>query len=248
MTFQNPSVFADVSVLTVGIDGAVVLSVFSTALEVSGFLVERSLPATAVIFTEPEIPAPQRRQESPKTPQSTQESCPRPKIPIGKAITKVHEGFSPILNKIPEPIKKIHSNVGMLKTKMLDFLGLQCLFPRLIKPFSPLLKYVRCLIGLNFDDGFMTVPSCEEMICSTQETEEREITHRLEIPHMETAVLSIRTMDSCFHGMKRIDYGTRILVTLVDDQPCDNPRFLDECKELMEQDRVVTEDECETPG
>ena len=133
--------FADVSVLTVGIDGAVVLSVFSTALEVSGFLVERSLPATAVIFTEPEIPAPQRRQESPKTPQSTQESCPRPKIPIGKAITKVHEGFSPILNKIPEPIKKIHSNVGMLKTKMLDFLGLQCLFPRLIQPLIEIVIY-----------------------------------------------------------------------------------------------------------
>ena len=136
----------------------------------------------------------------------------------------------------------------MLKAKVLDTLGLQCLLPILLHPFVPILKYVRCLLDLNYNDGFMVVPGCNSSICTPLEVEEREITHRLEIPHMDTTDLSVRTMDSCFRSMKRVNYGTRVLVKLVDDKSCDDPKFEKECEELIAQDRVVMEDTCNTPG
>ena len=242
-------VLADVTVLTAGIEGAVVLSILSSALGTTGFLVERSLPATGIIFTDPEIPIPRKRQESSsKIPENTQEFCPRPKLPIGQTLNDVHQKFTPILNKIPEQITSIQSKISMMKTKLLDMLGLQCLFPILFHPFDPILTYFRCLLGLNYNDGFMSVPTCSSTICSQQEVEEQEIDHRLEIPPMETTDLAVRTMDSCFRSMKRVNYGTRVLVKLVDDKSCDDPKFEKECEELIAQDRVVMEDTCNTPG
>ena len=211
-------------------------------------MLERSIPATAIIFTEPEIPSPRRRQDSFKVPQKTHASCPRPKLPIGPTLNDANQKFSPLLNKIPEQIASLHSKFSALKAKVLDTLGLQCLLPILLHPFAPILKYVRCLLDLNYNDGFMVVPGCNSTICTPLDVEEREITHRLEIPHMDTEDLSVRTMDRCFRKMQPVAYGTRVLVTLVDDQPCDDPKYQDECKELMEEDRIVMEENCETPG
>ena len=209
---------------------------------------ERSIPATAIIFTEPEIPSPRRRQDSFLVRQKTHGSCPRPKLPIGPMLNVANQKITPLLNKIPAPIKSLHSKITMLKAKALDALRLQCLFPILLNPFDPILKYVRCLLDLNYNDGFMVVPGCNSSICTPLEVEEREITHRLEIPHMDTEDLSIRTMDRCFRKMQPVSYGTRIIVKLLDDEPCDDPKYQDECKELMEQDKIVFEENCGTPG
>ena len=53
--FQIPSILADVAALIEGIEGGNILSIFSTSLENSGFLIPRSLPATAMVFTEPPV-------------------------------------------------------------------------------------------------------------------------------------------------------------------------------------------------
>ena len=225
------------------------MSVFSSALANSGFLVERSLPATAIIFPEPETSSSQRREnfyqtDFDRTSEDTQGSCSRPKLPIGQAL-------DPILNKIPEPITRIHSKFEMTKARILDKLGLQCLFPKLIHPFNPIFKYVRCLLGINSNDGFLSVPSCDyrpTTICSKQDVQEQEITHSLYTPYIPTTDLRIRTIDSCFPGLERVSYGARILIKLVDDQPCDDVRYNNECNELIETNRIVSEHTCETPG
>ena len=36
------------------------------------------------------------------------------------------------------------------------------------------------------------------------ETEQREITHRLEFPELDVVDLNVRTMDSCFRDMKKV--------------------------------------------
>ena len=48
------ALLADVAAIVEGIEGANIVSIFSTSLENSGFLVTRTLPATAAVFTEPQ--------------------------------------------------------------------------------------------------------------------------------------------------------------------------------------------------
>ena len=50
---------AEVSLLAAGLPGSVVVSVFSTALGANtGFVIPRTIPATALLFSEPDITLP----------------------------------------------------------------------------------------------------------------------------------------------------------------------------------------------
>lgn len=86
---------------------------------------------------------------------------------------------------------------------------------------------------------------CSFIQCSKSEIEEREITHHLEAPISDFTNLRVRTMDDCFPDINKITYGSRILVRLVDDQPCDAPRFSAFCDDLFRTDRVIMQETCE---
>ena len=58
----------------------------------------------------------------------------------------------------------------------------------------------------------------------------------------------ISTIDDCFSDMEKVVYGSRIRAKLVDDASCDDPKYEEECQNLMVNDRIVMEDDCETPG
>ena len=232
------------STLVIGIPGAVVLSVFSSSLINSGFLVPRTVPATAVLFTEPESMSQRRKITSSLSSHSNSQSCGRPLIPIGQKVNIAKQKFSPILDKISKPVSLVQSKIVMFKTKLFDKLGLQCLVPNLLKDIEPYITRISCKLGLN-GDGFMQVPSCSSNLCSKSVIEEKEITRHLEAPIFDITNLRVQTMDDCFREMGKVTYGSRILAKLVDDQACDDPRFTSFCDELFGQDRVIMKETCE---
>jgi hypothetical protein len=58
---------------------------------------------------------------------------------------------------------------------------------------------------------------------------------------------TVSTMDECFEDMEKVTYGSRILAKLVDDQPCDDPRYAAMCQEEMTKNRIILEEDCQTP-
>ena len=235
------------SALTIGLEGSVVLSVFSAELENSGFLVPRTVPATAILFTEQPGTTSRLKIFSSKSFKNGPKECARPKLPIGEKVNIAHQKISPILNKISEPFTRIQDKFAMLKVTILDKLGLQCLVPRILHPLMPIMTYVKCALGLNNDKGFMDVNPHRNNSCSDLETQVTEINHHLEVPHFDITNLQVRTMDNCFSGMQKTVYGTRILTKLVNDESCEDQRYASLCEELFSQDRVIVEERCETP-
>ena len=188
--------------------------------------------------------SPRRKIMSSQPSNSNVQSCSRPLIPIGRKVNIATQKFSPILDKISNPFNLVESKLTMFKTKLLDKLGLQCVVPTIVRKFQPFITRISCKLGLN-GDGFMEVLPCTSNLCSESVIEEREITHHLEAPILDFTNLRVRTIDDCFPGMNKITYGSRILVKLVVDQPCDNPRFSSFCDDLFVMDRVIMKRTCE---
>ena len=227
-----------------GINGATVLSVFSQSLP-GTFLIPRSVPATAALFTEP-ILLPLSRQ-SPQT--QPHHYCQRPVIRLGETLARVQGKISPltdIYSRLTAPISKITSRISSLKSNILDELRLSCLFPRILRPFEPIFEYTRCKLGLN-DDGFMETPPCNATLCREPSIQDRPITRDLGIPNFDFMMEGkVNTLDECFPNMDKIDYGARVIAKLVDDQSCDDPKYSSICQEAMQQNRTVLEEQCET--
>ena len=140
------------------------------------------------------------------------------------------------------------SQMSELKSKVLQKLGLSCLFPKIIRPFEPIIKFLSCTFGLN-GDGFMKTPPCNSSACLNPRIEDREITRDRGLPNLDSMVEdTISTMDQCFDDMEKVTYGSRILAKLVDDQPCDDPRYAAICQEEMDKNRIILEEDCQTPG
>ena len=243
--FQNPVVLAEVSFLTIGIPGAVVISVFSSFLVNSGFVVPRTVKATAVLFAEPSsMPSPRSKMSSFTQSQIKTDSCDRPLIPLGRKVKIAEQKLSPILDKISKPLNTVQSKIQTFSAKVFDKLGLQCLIPKVLRKLQPYISRISCKLGFN-DDGFMQVPSCNSDLCSKSETEEKEITRHLDAPILDVTDMQVRTTDDCFPDMHKVSYGSRIIAKLVDDQSCDDPQFASICDELFSQDRIIMQESCE---
>ena len=81
---------AEVSLLAAGLPGAVVVSVFSTVLGTnSGFVVPRTVPATALLFSEPDVTLPGTSISQRSSTETSQMSCSRPIIPLGNVVNKI---------------------------------------------------------------------------------------------------------------------------------------------------------------
>ena len=122
-----------------------------------------------------------------------------------------------------------------------------CLFPKLMRPFEPIIQSFKCKLGLN-EDGFMENPPCNESTCLNPEIEDRPITRDRGLPNLDFMIEDmVSTMDDCFNDMTKLVYGSRVLIKAVDDESCDDSRYSDTCKELLEEDRVIMEDSCTSP-
>ena len=255
---------AEVSLLTTGLPGAVVISIFSTVLDGgSGFLVSRTLPATAVLFSEPELNVQGTYVSRQSTTAQSQSSCSRrPIIPIGQKLTNFAtsaQRLPPMLlkNVIPPLLRPMidtainrWSNLSIMlssyKSKVWEKLGLRCLFPRLRQPFEPILEHFRCELGIS-KDPYVEASSCNRTICRGDQVEVREITMSKPVPRMIDMNLAVQTIDDCFPGMRKLVYGARVLMKIIDDQYCGDSNYERMCTKLFEDKQVVVEEGCSTP-
>ena len=240
---------------------------FSTALGAnSGFVVPRTVPATALLFSEPDVTLPGTSISRRSSSNPTQMSCSRPIIPLGSVVNKITSTVQtlpgwllrhlapPLLRpKVDTAIDRFTNIYGgiiemasMYKAAAVDKARLSCLIPTLRRPFEPILEHFRCKLGIS-EDPYMEAPPCDPTICSSSEVEEREITMEKSIPSMVLMNISVGTIDDCFNDMTKLVYGSRVLIKAVDDESCDDPRYSDTCKELLEEDRVIMEDSCTSP-
>ena len=134
----------------------------------------------------------------------------------------------------------------MDKAKLYEKLRIQCAIPKLLRPWEPYFDYYRCRLGLQ-NDEFMEAPACNATLCVNPVIEQREITRSIPVPDMEITPLEVNTIDDCFPDMKKVQYGSRVLVKIVDDDSCEDIRNAELCQELLDQNRVISEEDCKTP-
>ena len=258
---------AEVSLLAAGLPGSVVVSVFSTALGANtGFVIPRTIPATALLFSEPDITLPGTSISRRSSSEASQTSCIRPIIPLGKVVNTITSTVQtlplwlirslappllrPKLDTVIDRFTGIYSGitemVSMYKAAAVDKARLSYLIPILRRPFEPILEHFRCKLGIS-EDPYMEAPPCDPTICSSSEVEEREITMTKPIPSMVLMNISVETIDDCFGDMTKLVYGSRVLIKSVDDESCEDPRFSDMCQELLKDDKVIMEDSCQSP-
>ena len=59
--------------------------------------------------------------------------------------------------------------------------------------------------------------------------------------------LAVQTIDDCFSEMTKLVFGARILIKIVDDQDCKDPRYENICNDLFQSDMVIDEENCSSP-
>ena len=241
---QNSIVAGEVGGLVGGINGATVLSVFSSSLAGS-FLIPRILPATAALFSEPNIEPTSRQSEG----DLHEHSCSRPVIRVGDTLKQIRNKISPltkIYSRVSNRFSRIASKISTIKSNISETLRLSCLLPKIFRPFMPILKYTRCKLGLN-EDGFMETPPCQETSCLEPNVKDRAITRDIGIPNLDFMMEGkVSTLDDCFPDMEKIEYGARVIVKLVDDQSCDDARYSFMCQEALQENRTVSIESCLT--
>ena len=208
-------------------------------------MIPRTVDATAVLFAEPDITIPRTSisEENPGSDSHNDPSCNRPIISLAPPINTITT--HPWVKNVMEKVDKVREPVSTLKMMIYDRLRIACLFPRIIKPFEPILKYTRCKLGLD-NDEFMEAAKCNTMTCQAS-LEEKTITHDLGPAPMKMMNLGVQTMADCFGEMRPVRYGARVLAKIVNDKPCDDPRYQAMCKDAMEKGRIVEEEKCTTP-
>ena len=177
-----------------------------------------------------------------------QRACRRTIIPLGDVKRK----FAPVLNKI----SKITAPISETQSKVFRKLGLSCLIPKLLRPFQPIIDKVTCKLGLDSEEenGFMETASCESEAnatppysCSEPSSEIRMITRDLGLPNVDSMIKDeIASLDGCFSDMANVTYGTRVVAKIANDVDCDDPRYKEICEELMNQERVLFEEDCQS--
>ena len=221
------------------------LSVYSSDLAQSGFLIPRTVDATAAIFAEPDdtIPRTSISRQSTYGNSHHSQACPRPIIHLGAKINRVKERKSSLFEKVLKRLAPLQARIGAVKMRLVDKLGIGCLVPKLIRPFEPMFRYLRCKLGLE-DDEFMEAAQCNAMRCE-ESLEEQVITNDRPAP-MIMMDLDVQTMSDCFGEMREVTYGTRVLAKIVRDQSCDDPQYQQICQDLFSEGRVIEEENCRT--
>ena len=95
----------------------------------------------------------------------------------------------------------------------------------------------------------MEAPPCQSFECQDPTIEDSVITHDRGLPNLDYMIRDqVSTMDDCFEDMEKVLYGGRVKAKLVDDQSCEDPRYEAMCKEMEDQNRILFEEDCQSPG
>ena len=250
INFQNPTLGQEITYLSSGIDDASILSVYSTSIEGSFITARTFADTTAILFKEPDTLL-TRRQSDDQT--QTQRVCTKTVIPLGK----VKKKFDPLLSTLSRLTKPISDK----KSELLQNAGLSCVYPKLIRPFQPILDKVSCIVGLDEEqeNQFLKTEKCNFGVlatppytCSEPSLETKPIQQGLKLrPDMEDIEQEdiIRTLDDCFPGeMTKATYGARVHVVMVNDESCEDELYADICQEQENLNRILFEEDCLSPG
>ena len=247
LNFKNPTVADEVSSLVAGINGVTTISVFSSKLPHT-FSVARAIQATATLIQEPHIQKFSRQSEDNRA--HIQSFCIKPIIDIGSKLDATNNKLIPIVNWFLDLfpfITRVFDKASNVISKIIKQLGLACIFPKLSRPFDPFIKHVKCSLGLNKKE-ILEVQPCSDNLCSNTIIYDKKITRDRQLSNLDFWVkdTGIR-VDECFQKMETETYGARVIVKLVDDQPCDDPRFESLCREMISRGRVIFESYCKSP-
>ena len=95
----------------------------------------------------------------------------------------------------------------------------------------------------------METPQCDASACLNPNIQNKVITQDRGLPNLDFMVEDmISTMDQCFEDMQKVTYGSRVIAKLVDDQPCDDPKYASICQETMNENNVIFEENCQSSG
>ena len=94
----------------------------------------------------------------------------------------------------------------------------------------------------------MDTPPCNKTSCLDPAIQDQHITRDRGIPNFDFMMEGrVSTLDDCFPQMEKITYGARIIARIVDDQPCDVPKYNAICEEAIQNNRTVFEESCQNP-
>ena len=247
LNFKNPTVADEVSSLIAGINGVTTISVSSSKIPHT-FSVARAIPATATLIQEPHIQKLSRQSKDKRT--HNQSSCLQPIIDIGSKLDATNNKLIAIVNWFLDLfpfITRVFDKVSNLISKIIKKLGLACIFPKLSRPFDPFIKHVKCSLGLNKKKIIEAQP-CSANLCSNPIMYDKKIPRDRQFPNLYFWVKDTGSrVDECFEKMETETYGARVIVKLVDDQPCDDPRFESLCREIISRGHVIFESDCKSP-
>ena len=216
-------------------------------------MVPRTLKATAVLFAEPSISSTSKQCSYSET--SRQHlSCPKPILNLGRKLKLVEGKVVPVIHrfsKITTPISNMQSRLSGLAASVVQKLRLQCLVPKLTRPYEHIFKYTKCLLGLNNKVFTTNSSTCSTPysthFCMNPALEPKFITHDRGFPNLDFTIEGqVSTMDDCFHDMEKVVYGTRIRVRIVDDESCDDPKYAKICQQAINQKRILLEENCQS--
>ena len=208
-------------------------------------MIPRTVDATAIIFTEPDITIP-RTSISRKSSYGNSipdRACDRQMIHFGKNNSRRKNRKSPLIDRVSEKLEKLRTKVRSIKTKMYDKVRLGCLFPKLIRPFEPIFEYIRCKLGLD-EDEFLEAAQCNSIACE-KSLEDKIITNDRGPPPIRMMKLQAQTLSDCFDDIPKVRYGARVLAKIVQDKACDDPDNLSICQELINEGRVLDQEKCQ---
>ena len=153
-----------------------------------------------------------------------------------------------VKEKAEKRVDTFSSRFSSFKSRIYEKLGLACLFPKLLRPFSSIMKYMRCKLGIKEDD-FLESPKCDVDRCLNPKVENKFITHDLGIPNLDPTIEEkVSTIDGCFPNMPKMDYGVRIRADIVEDGDCEHEKYKKICEEEMNSNRILFEEKCKTLG
>ena len=220
---------------------------YSSDLTPSGFLIPRTVDATAVLFTESDDTI---RRNSLARKYAYENSyhnraSPRPRLKVQPyPILQKGNKKSPALKKVSRGIKKVQATFGRTKMRVANKLGIGCLVPKLTRPFEPMFRYLRSKLGFK-DDEYMGAAQCNAVRCEESISEEKVVTNSRPTT-LGMMNLEVQTKSDCFKDVREVKYGARVLAKLIRDASCDDPEYQQICQELLNENRVIEEDGCRT--
>ena len=220
---------------------------YSSDLTPSGFLIPRTVDATAVIFTESVDTNPRFSLERQYSYENSyhNRACPRSRLKVQPyPILQKENRKYPLLEKVSRQMKKVHTSIGRTKMRVATKLGIGCLVPKITRPFEPMFRYLRCKLGIK-DDEYMEAAQCNTVRCEESISEEKIITNSRPTT-LGMMNVKVQTKSDCFKDVREVKYGARVVAKSIRDASCDDPEYQQICQDLLNENRVIEEDGCRT--